>query len=215
MDNNRQYIRKKAKEAKINNGFIINGVEVFVEKNVNFDIEEFLKNIFSKLPNSLINSVNKIVFGNFYFDSGYVGKSINDSIFINSEENKSALKSSLIHEMAHNYITKNYEMVFGDNKLNKEFLTKRKKLYHKIRSSGLKTMPYESFKNHKFDKKFNKYLSEEIGYNTLSHLISGIFPTCYSVSSSEEYFSVGMELFYTKKIKMLEDCPILMEKIVK
>ena len=78
MDSKAQYIRKKAKEAKINNGFIINGVEVFVEKNVNFDIEEFLKNIFSKLPNSLINSVNKIVFGNFYFDSGYVGKSIND-----------------------------------------------------------------------------------------------------------------------------------------
>ena len=41
---------------------------------------------------------------------------------------------------------------------------------------------------------------------TSSQLISGIFPTCYSVSSLDEYFSVGLELLFTGKGRMLEDC---------
>ena len=82
MDNKAQYIRKKAKSAKINNGFTVNGVKVQIGEEPNFDVEKFLKNKFNKLPNNLVNSVNKIIFGDFYLSPEYVGRAANDIIYL-------------------------------------------------------------------------------------------------------------------------------------
>jgi hypothetical protein len=213
MDNKVQYIRKKVSEAKINNGFTIDGVKVIIGEKPNFDVEKFLRNKFDKLPSSLINSVNKIIFGDFYLNPEYAGRSVNDIIYLSNKDDEDDLFSTLIHELAHAYITKNYNQVFGDGKLKKEFISKRNKLYHKMRSSGLGLPPYQFFENPNFDRKFDGHLNRNIGYDLLSQLISGIFPTCYSVSSLEEYFSVGLELLFTGKGKMLEGCPVLKEKV--
>ena len=214
MDNKAQYIRKKAKSAKINNGFTVNGVKVQIGEEPNFDVEKFLKNKFNKLPNNLVNSVNKIIFGDFYLSPEYVGKAANDVIYLTNKEDKDDLFSTLVHELAHAYITKNYNQVFGDGELKKEFLSKRNKLYHKMRSSGIDLPPHQYFENPNFDRKFDGYLNRKVGYDLLSQLIVGIFPTCYSVSSMDEYFSVGLELLFTGKGKMLEDCPVLKEKVI-
>ena len=213
MDSKQQYIKRKASEAKINNGFTINGVKVQIGEKPNFDVEEFLKNKFSKLPNNLVNSVNKIVFGDFYLSPEYSGKSVNDVIYLSNKTDKEDLFSDLIHELAHSFIGKNYGQVFSDGELKKEFVAKRNKLYHKMRSSGIDLPPHQFFENPNFDRKFDGYLNRTVGYDLLSQLISGIFPTCYSVSSLEEYFSVGLELLFTGKGKMLEDCPVLREKV--
>ena len=213
MDSKLQYIRKKANEAKISNGFIVNGVKVQFTETPSFDVEKFLKNKLNKLPNNLVNSVNKIIFGDFYLSPEYVGKAANDVIYLSNKEEESDLFSTLIHELAHTYITKNYDEVFGDGELKKEFLGKRNKLYHKMRSSGIDLPPHQYFENPNFDRKFDGYLNRNVGYDLLSQLIVGIFPTCYSVSSLEEYFSVGLDLFFTGKGQMLEDCPILKRKV--
>tara|TARA_R100000900_G_scaffold76053_1_gene59702 strand:- start:2085 stop:2732 length:648 start_codon:yes stop_codon:yes gene_type:complete len=213
MDSRQQYIRKKAKKAKINNGFVINGVKVQFGENPNFDVEEFLKNKFKKLPDNLINSVNKIIFGGFYLSPKHVGKSVNDVVYLSNRLDQDDLYSDLIHELAHAYTTKNHERVFGGGELKKEFLSKRNKLYHKMRSSGINLPPHQFFENPNFDRKFDGYLNKTVGYDLLSQIISGIFPTCYSVSSLEEYFAVGLELMFTGKGKMLEDCPVLKEKV--
>ena len=81
MDSKLQYIRKKANEAKISNGFIVNGVKVQFTETPSFDVEKFLKNKLNKLPNNLVNSVNKIIFGDFYLSPEYVGKAANDVIY--------------------------------------------------------------------------------------------------------------------------------------
>jgi uncharacterized protein (UPF0297 family) len=78
MDSKQQYIKRKAKSAKISNGFTVNGVKVQVGEKPNFDVEKFLKNKFNKLPNNLVNCVNKIIFGGFHLSPEYVGKSVND-----------------------------------------------------------------------------------------------------------------------------------------
>ena len=46
MDSKQQYIKRKAKSAKISNGFTVNGVKVQVGEKPNFDVEKFLKNKF-------------------------------------------------------------------------------------------------------------------------------------------------------------------------
>jgi hypothetical protein len=213
MDNRQQYIKRKANEAKINNGFTVNGVKVQVGEKPNFDIEQFLKNKFDKLPNNLVNSVTKIIFGGFHLSPEYAGRSINDVIYLSNKTDEDDLFSDLIHELAHAYIRKHYDQVFGDGRLEKEFITKRNKLYHKMISSGIDLPPHQFFENPNFDRKFDGYLNRTIGYDLLSQLISGIFPSCYSVSSLEEYFSVGLELLFTGKGRAIEDCPVLEEKV--
>tara|TARA_R110000796_G_scaffold133553_1_gene249163 strand:+ start:428 stop:1075 length:648 start_codon:yes stop_codon:yes gene_type:complete len=213
MDSKQQYIKRKAKKTKISNGFTINGVKVQFGEEPNFDVEEFLKNKFDKLPSHLVNSVNKIIFGGFHLGHEFTGRSINDIIYLSNKSDEDDLYSDLIHELAHVFLRKNYEQVLGDGKLKKEFLSKRNKLYHKMRSSGINLPPHQFFENSNFDRKFDGYLNRTVGYDLLSQLISGIFPTCYSVSSLEEYFSVGLDLLFTGKGVMLEDCPILKEKV--
>ena len=213
MDSRQQYIKRKTKKAKIDKGFTINGVKIQFGEKPKFDVEEFLKIKFSKLPDNLISSVNKIIFGGFYLSPGYVGKSVNDIIYLSNKTDKDSLYSDLIHELAHAYIRKNYDKVFGDGELKKEFLSKRNKLYHKMRSSGIDLLPHQYFESPNFDKKFDEYLSNAVGYELLSQLISGIFPTCYSVTSLEEYFSVGLDLLFTNRGRMLEDCPALKQKV--
>ena len=132
---------------------------------------------------------------------------------ITTESDEDDLFSDLIHELAHAYIRKHYDQVFGDGRLEKEFITKRNKLYHKMRSSGIDLPPHQFFENPNFDRKFDGYLNRTIGYDLLSQLISGIFPSCYSVSSLEEYFSVGLELLFTGKGRVIKDCPVLEEKV--
>tara|TARA_R100000951_G_C2634315_1_gene178774 strand:- start:786 stop:1433 length:648 start_codon:yes stop_codon:yes gene_type:complete len=213
MDNKQQYIKRKTKKAKISNGFTISGVKVQFGEEPNFDVEKFLKDKFDKLPNHLINSVNKIIFGGFYLSPEFAGRSVNDVIYLTNKINENDLYSDLIHELAHAFLRKNYKQVLGDGKLKKEFISKRNKLYHKMRSSGLNLPPHQFFENPNFDKKFDVYLNRTVGYDLLSQLISGIFPTCYSVSSLEEYFSVGLDLLFTGKGRMLENCPMLKEKV--
>lgn len=213
MDNKQQYIKRRVNEAKINNGFTVNGVKVQVGEKPNFDVEEFLKNKFNKLPNNLVNSVNKIIFGGFHLGPEYAGRSVNDIIYLSNKSDEEDLFSDLIHELAHAFIRKHHEQVFGDGELKKEFIGKRNKLYHKMRSSGIDLPPHQFFENPNFDRKFDGYLNRTVGYDLLSQLISGIFPTCYSVSSLEEYFSVGLELLFTGKGTMLEGCPVLREKV--
>ena len=50
MDSKQQYIKRRAKEAKINNGFTIDGVKVIIGQKPNFDVEKFLRNKFEYSP---------------------------------------------------------------------------------------------------------------------------------------------------------------------
>tara|TARA_R100000234_G_scaffold61122_2_gene36963 strand:+ start:152 stop:799 length:648 start_codon:yes stop_codon:yes gene_type:complete len=213
MDSKQQYIKRKVKKAKINNGFVVDGVQIQITEPPVIDIEKFLKNNFAKLPDDLINSVNKIIIGDFYISPGSSGKAINDVIYLRNKTSEEDLFSDLVHELAHTYIGKNYNKIFGDGKLKKEFISKRNKLYHRMRSSGIDLMPHQYFENPNFDTSFDDYLGKTIGYELLSQLISGIFPTCYSASSLEEYYSVGLDLLFTNRGRMLERCPALKQKV--
>jgi hypothetical protein len=199
MDSKQQYIKRKAKSAKISNGFTVDGVKVQVGEKPNFDVEKFLKNKFNKLPNNLVNCVNKIIFGGFHLSPEHAGKSVNDVIYLSNKSNEEDLFSDLIHELAHAFIRKHHEQVFGDGKLKKEFLSKRNKLYHKMRSSGVDLPPHQYFENPNFDRKFDGYLNRAVGYDTLSQLISGIFPTCYSVSSLMNTFQLDLNYYLLER----------------
>lgn len=213
MDNRQQYIKNQSEKAKIKNGFNVGSVNILFGEDPHFNVDSFVQNKLNKIPEDLLNCVNKIIFGGFYLDGSYVGKSVNDIIFLSNKTDEDSLFSDLIHELAHAYIRKNYEKVFGDGRLQKEFLSKRSKLYHKMRSTGVPLLPHPFYENPRFDDKFDKYLDKSIGYDTLSQLISGIFPTCYSVTSLEEYFCVGLDSVFSGREKILEDCPVLMEKV--
>ena len=54
----------------------------------------------------------------------YAGKSVNDVIYLSNKSNEEDLFSDLIHELAHTFIRKHHEQVFGDGKLKKEFFLK-------------------------------------------------------------------------------------------
>ena len=216
MDSKRQYIVETARKSQHKNGFRIENVKILISSNPSFDVQDFFKNAAKKIPQELFNAADTIYVGKFIKPSSSLSaKTFNDVIFLNNSEDIKEMFSSLLHELSHCYQQKFHEEVFGDALLEKEFLNKRKKLFHKLTSHGIPTLPYPYFEATSYDKDFDSYLYNQIGYDDLRYIISGIFPTCYSVTSLGEYFSVGTECFLTGKENMLIDCPILQKKVNK
>ena len=84
------------------------------------------------------------------------------------------LIDDVVHEIAHHVETEFIEEIYGDEKIKKEFLNKRKQLEFELRTEGLWTKEYD-FENLKFDKNFDNFLYKRIGPNLLRMVTTGIF----------------------------------------
>jgi len=101
----------------------------------------------------------------------------------------------LIHEISHSLEESHGYFIYGDKKIEQEFLRKRKHLHDLLWKKGVKA-PLSSFLDSEYDKEFDMFLYQKIGYDKLSGIMMGLFLTPYAATSLKEYFATGFTEFY-------------------
>lgn len=193
-------LKKQARLLKEHTDFYTaTGLHVFFKDPVNnIDVEKIIADVESRIPLHLMSEIEMIIFGwfdefeqrsiNAFYDSG--------TLYIsNIQDDASDLYDDLIHEISHSLEEPHGYFLYGDKKIENEFLRKRQYLHDMLWKMGYKA-PLSVFMNVEYSEEFDKLLHEKIGYQKLSNIMTGIFITPYAATSLREYFATGFTEFY-------------------
>jgi len=182
------------------------------------DMENILDRVSSLVPSHLMSEVDSIFIGMFdEFEEMDTNAMFKDgAIYVtNDQDNEEDLVDDIIHEFAHSLENSHGFMIYGDGKLEQEFLTKRERLYEVLKSEGLTPDP-NLFLNPDYTKELDMYLYEEVGYDKLNFIVAsyGLFTSAYSATALREYYANGFEYFFLDDRKYLKEInPVLYTKI--
>ena len=212
---------KKYIQEKKTNSFTFKGVEVIIKDQITQDVsvKSVLNTLTSKVPAHLLLNFNKLYIGDFkqMRDRQIQAYYSNKSIYItNNLKNEEDLLDDLIHEISHSLEKQYNELIYGDKKVEKEFLIKRKQMWNQLKNNSIE-LPLKYFLNAEYDVEFDEILYKEIGYTVLSAVTSNIFYSPYAATSINEYFANGFEAFFMGEdiTRLKNTSPELFTKIVK
>ena len=207
-----------ARSRKIRNHYKMHEVDIFIKDALTADInpDQVFAYISSRIPSIFFKAVDIIYIGKFdIFKEKEVNAIYQDgAIYVtNEQDNYQDLIDDIIHEIAHSVEEVYRDMIYGDQQLKSEFLSKRKSLYWLLQSNDYK--PYRKIMtSYEYDKDIDFYFYKDVGYESMWHLVSGIFPTPYSATSLREYFAIGFEEYYIGDHNSIKkNCPILFYKL--
>ncbi len=175
------------------------GLHVFFKDPVeNVDVEKVVSKVESSIPEHLLSEVEMIIIGwfdefeerslNAFYDSGTLYVS-------NIQDDFMDMYDDMIHEISHSLEEPHGYFLYGDKKIEDEFLRKRKYLHDIVWKMGFKT-PLAVFMNPEYNEEFDMFLYEKIGYDKLSTAVAGVFVSPYAATSLREYFATGFTEFY-------------------
>jgi len=166
--------------------------------NDEIDAEDLIANMESRLPPHLLEEIEMIIFGWFeefvdrnlsaFYDSGTVYVS-------NLQDDPENMLDDILHEVAHSLEGPRGYDIYADEKIKQEFLRKREYLHDILWKNGFKA-PKSFFVDPEYNKEFDEFLYETVGYDTLSRLVAGMFVSAYAPTSLREYFATGFVVFY-------------------
>ena len=218
MKNYIQHKQKKILESQ-NNFYTPSGISVYIKDPVNgINVRNVILKIEEIVPEHYLNEIEMIIFGWFdefeersmqaFYDSGTLY--ISNMLFDETE-----LVEHIIHEIAHSLeVSYGYE-IYSDQKIQDEFIRKRRYLHDILWKAGYK-IPVSVFTNTEFDKEFDDLLYKKIGYDKLNKYAAGIFINSYAATSLREYFATALTDFYmnTNHNFLKKVSPAVYEKII-
>ena len=175
------------------------GIHVFFKEPVeNIDVEKVVSKVESVIPDHLLSEVEMIIIGwfdefeergiNAFYDGG--------TLYIsNIQDDFADMYDDLVHEISHSIEEPHGYFLYSDKKIENEFLRKRKYLHDILWKMGYK-IPLSIFMNPEYDKEFDMFLYEKIGYDKLTTVTAGVFISPYAATSLREYFATGFTEFY-------------------
>ena len=175
------------------------GLHVFFKDPVeNVDVEKVVSKVESSIPEHLLSEVEMIIIGwfdefeerslNAFYDSGTLYVS-------NIQDDFMDMYDDMIHEISHSLEEPHGYFLYGDKKIEDEFLRKRKYLHDIVWKMGFKP-PLAVFMDPEYNEEFDMFLYEKIGYDKLSTAVAGVFVSPYAATSLREYFATGFTEFY-------------------
>ncbi len=210
----KNYIRNKEV-----NHFTIHGTEIFVKDPIanNISARKVVNSVFKSVPKHLMRNVESIYIGSFDFlkKRDIEGVYENSSIFVtNEQDSEEDLFDDILHEVAHSVEELYKDALYGDGKMEKEFITKRKNMWLALKNQGIET-DLKLYLDPEYNEEFDIFLYDEVGYSVLGMLTSNIFHSPYASTSLREYFADGFEAFFMKEdiFRLKSLCPILFTKI--
>ena len=213
-------IRDYIKNKKINH-FTYSGIEVYEKDPLtnNISAKQVVEEIVERIPHHLLDNIETIYIGSFDFlvDREVQAAYENSSIFVtNIQDTFEDMLDDLIHEVAHSVEEKYGREIYADQKIEKEFLQKRKNMWFILKDQGFET-ELQDFLDVDYSESFDQYLYQQVGYPVLAMVTSNIFYSPYGATSLREYFANGFEAFFMKDdIDRLKNVsPAIFEKIVK
>ena len=197
----RNYLQNKQKtlQEQQTDFYTSTGLHVFFKDPIeNLDVEKVVNKVESVLPEHLLSEVEMIIIG--WFDE-FEERSINafydgGTLYVsNIQDDFMDMYDDIIHEISHSLEEPHGYFLYGDKKIEQEFLRKRKYLHDILWQLGYK-IPLSTFMNSEYDKEFDMFLYEKIGYDKLTTLTAGVFINPYAPTSLREYFATAFTEFY-------------------
>jgi hypothetical protein len=185
-----EYIVNKQKA--INKHLLFRKIEVEIVDG--FNIGDSLEKIESSIPEYFFNGIEKIIIGQFR-NKDHNRSFYKDGIIYVSINNQEDVIRDISHELSH-FLFDKYS-IFEDVLISEEFVGKRRRLFDILLYAGYNP-PKDLFARSDYNKEFDDYLYETVGYQKLTSHIIGLFPDPYSVTSLEEYVSTCFEFFFIK-----------------
>ena len=195
-----QEAQKKLLET-VSNFYTPTGIHVYFKDallNDKINIENVISKVEEKIPPHLLSEVEIIIVGWFEeFEVHKLNAFYRDGTLhlSNVQQNEEDMYDDIIHEIAHSLESPLGYSIYGDEKIKNEFLKKRRTLHSVLWEHGFKA-PLSFFIEPEYDKEFDMFLYEKIGYNKLSPLTMGLFLSPYAATSLREYLATGFAEFY-------------------
>mgnify|MGYP003626462482 CR=1 FL=1 len=212
----RDYILEKIKDTTRH--FKFGSVPVFQRDELpsNINSQSVFQSIEKIIPRQFFKNLKGVEIGHHEeFDKRNANAVYKDGIFYitNKQDNAADLIDDIVHEFAHHVEMLYPEEIYGDQKLKKEFRTKRAQLNFELRSEGYWTQEYD-FDNLEYDLALDQFLYKRVGKSTLRMTTSGMFIRPYASVSLREYFATGFEAYMLGKKETLKNIsPVLYNKI--
>jgi hypothetical protein len=179
------------------------------------DVGVFCQEVEEILPPQLLAGVDVVYIGKFEELADRNATFANGGIYMTSAEPANFdMVENFIHEVAHS-LEATYGMEIYTNDLHQEFLGKRHKLYYLLNNEGYH-LNQEAYANTEYNKEFDSFLANVVGYPLLLNLTMGLFISPYGATSMGEYFANGFEKYFLGDATALRKIsPVLYRKIEK
>tara|TARA_R110000824_G_scaffold11540_2_gene50344 strand:+ start:21346 stop:22047 length:702 start_codon:yes stop_codon:yes gene_type:complete len=198
LENQNQLKEKQNEFYTVNNTHIYVKNKVVSPGNNAVDVKNVLAKIESMIPAHLLVYIEFIFVGWFdefekrNINSYYEDGTIYVSNFQDSEED---MIDDIVHEISHSLETPLGHEIYGDGKIEQEFIAKRTRLFHLLEADGHNVRILD-FMNTEYNIEFDNFLYKTIGYDKLSNYIAGLMLNAYSATSIREYFAEAFQEFY-------------------
>ena len=176
---------------------IFNRIPVHILQPTIISFTEVVDKIEENIPQHMFDEIDEIFVGSFeendsraleaYYESGAIYVT-NDMVTADD------YVESIIHETAHSIEQARGFEIYGDQKVQEEFLGKRMTLKRTLDSNGYDVEA--DFTDIEYSEDFDLYLYKEVGYDEIGNLTSGLFYSPYAATSVNEYFANGLENFF-------------------
>jgi len=177
------------------------------------DIPTFCEEVESYVPARLMSNIEVVYIGNFKELENRNAAFSNGGIYMTcTEPTTFDMVENFVHEVAHS-LEALHGLELYSKDLRDEFLGKRNRLYHILSSEGYHINPL-LYSFTEYNKKFDNFLANEVGYPTLLTLTMGLFVSPYGATSLQEYFANGFEKYFLDNPRTVRDTsPVLYKKI--
>ena len=214
------YILESSIKSKKTNGEISIYGKLFVfaqpfEKEINLDYVK--RKVETLTPDYFFDNVDGFFVGyvdGFFKDGREYNAMYKDgAIYLSpDQDNERDLLDDILHEVAHAVEEKHEDKIYGDGRLEREFLAKRNTLYYLLDDDIYNAAAYE---NPEYDFEFDQHLYKNIGYDKLRIISSNLFYSPYAITALREYWANGFENYLLGNPNVLEaTSPVLFKKIL-
>lgn len=167
----------------------------------NVSLFRVLQRLEHMIPAHFVEDLDVIYVGRFDFleERGLNALYEGGAIYVTPEQDdEDDMFDDLVHEIAHCVEETYLNDIYGDDRIEREFLLKRKKLLDTLKREGY-NVGLVDFLNINYTREFDEFLYVQIGYPVLTGLTMGDFVSPYGITSLREYFANCFEEVYAKE----------------
>lgn len=181
---------------------IFGNIQVFVKDDLpdDIDLTNVIMDLEDSIPAHLFYEVETVLVGKFkeVEDRGLRAVYLDGGIYVTNEQpSEEQLFEDIVHEVAH-AVEKMFEAeIYSDDKIEKEYLGKKKRFLDLLSAGGIKVpsrLRYET----EYSKLFDEFLFYQLGYDAVAPYCQGLFLSPYSSVSISEYFATAFEFYFVQ-----------------